>query len=182
MSQIIDPICPTDCSSSVPDVEFNECAPEINAGEITKLYVGAADADCFDEVTDLAEWTTRLDPATGDLKELTVYGEMPEAEANEQKISGDRFIVSQKNHSLVLDVDETNDTNYEFHRKLECNLYFKIWWETAGGKLYGGNCGVNVTLRSNFMTPKERTEIEKIMLTAKWSKKFSPERTDSPLI
>jgi len=116
-----------------------------------------------------------------DIVEMTVYGEMPEAEANELKISDDRYIVSQKNHTLTMEIDETNDTNYEFLRMLECNIKFKIWWETAGGKLYGGNCGVSTTLRANMLTPKERTDIEKIMVTAKWTSKYSPERCDSPL-
>lgn len=184
MSVLINPTCPTDCST-LPAVAFDTCAPELHWGEVTKLYVAAADADDFANVEDLAEWTTRLDQsavATGnEIRELTVIAELPEPEQAETPVSGDRTAVGVKNFSLNFDIDETNDTNYNFLLTLECNLSFKIWYETSDGMLYGGNEGILATLRANQIIPKERTELVKFVGVARWKSQTSPLRCVSPL-
>ena len=180
MSLPVTPTCPVDCSSIALSPSFSECAPETNVGEITKLYLQALDGACFDDVEDLAEWTADL--ASGDVVEFTVWGEMPEGEETEIPISGDRIAKGRTTFVLNLEVDETNNTNYEIARTLSgCTVKYNVWWETAGGKIYGGDCGVEATVMAKFITPKERTEIEKILINVKWRDRFLPERADSPM-
>jgi len=192
MSRPIVPTCPTDCASPIAYPEYSECAPETNVGEIIRLFVAPLDSDsghdggpCFEDVGDLPEWINRLydedDNPTGDVVASTVWGEMPEGEITEIPISGDRIARGRTQYVLNLEVDETNNTNYAFARVGSgCILRYLVWWETAGGKIYGGNCGVEATVMANFVTPKNRTELEKILVTVKWRDRFLPERTDSP--
>jgi len=192
MSQPVIPLCPTDCTSII-DVqpEFNECAPEVNVGEITRVFIAGLETTggydggpCFEDVEDLAEWADRLrtdDNPTGDVVAGVVKGEMPEGDENEIPISGDRVARGLTSYQLNLEIDETNNYNYAMARWLSgCVAKYRVWWETAGGKIYGGNCGVEATAMAKFVTPMERSEIEKIIVTVKWRSRFLPERTDSP--
>jgi hypothetical protein len=184
MSVLVLPVCPTDCSGSLESVLFDECAPEIHYGEIAKIYVSRADSADFANVEDLAEWTGRLDD-TGvdpdDIRTLIVIGELPEPEQTEIAISGDRQIVGYKTFTLTFDIDETNDVNYNFLLNTECNLKYKFWFETADGLLYGGNEGIEATIKLNPVIPRGRADVAKFMGTAKWKSKNSPLRCVSPM-
>ena len=184
MSVLSLPVCPSDCTG-LPAVAFDVCAPELHWGGVAKLYMAAADADSFTNVEDPAEWATRLSESatlTGDeIREATIMGDLPEPEQSEIPISGDRTAVGVKNFTLAFDIDETNDTNYLMLLNMECNLSFKIWYETSDGMLYGGNDGILATVRVNQIIPRERTELVKLTGTAKWKSQFSPLRVVSPL-
>lgn len=185
MSILILPTCPTDCSGSLPDVFFDECAPTIHYGEVAKIYVAKADAADFTNVDLIAEWTARLSDTadTADsIRTLIVIGELPEPEQSEIKISGDRTVVGFKQFTLPFEIDETNDVNYNVLLTYECNVKAKIWFETADGVLYGGNAGIEATIRMNNVIPRERTEVAKFMGTVKWQSQFSPLRAASPMV
>jgi hypothetical protein len=184
MSVLLNPTCPSDCTD-LPAIEKNLCAPEYHYGQIKTFYLAAADAADFTNVEDLAEWTTRLsdsDTITGDeIRELPVIAELPEPEQNEIATSWDRIAVGLKQFSIPFNVDETNDVNYNWLLTLECNLTFKLWYETFDGMLYGGNEGIVVTLRANQVIPLESTDLTKFVGTAKWKSQFSPLRCVSPM-
>lgn len=184
MSVLLPITCPTDCTSSLPPVDFNECAPEVHYGEISHLYIATADATCFTNVEQITEWTTRVSESemtANAIRDLVVMADLGEPEQTEQPISGDRTVVGFKSFTINIDVDETNDINYRFLMNLECNTKYKLWFETADGLLYGGNCGIEGTLRLNNIIPRDRTEIAKFSGTFKWKSQFSPYRSLSPL-
>ena len=117
MSVLIYPDCPTDCGGALPAVSFDDCAPAIHYGEVSKLYLANVEAADFTNVELLSEWTTRLtaDGTNADaIRELTVIGDLPEAERTEITISGDRTIAGVKNFTMNFEIDETNVTNYNF--------------------------------------------------------------------
>ena len=183
MSVLNLPTCPDDCAGSLPEVSFNECAPEVYFGEIAKIYVAKSDSADFLNVEDLAEWTTRLSQDSADadaIRELTVIAELPEPEVTEQTISSDRTIVGYRQFVINGEIDENNDVNYNFMLNLQCNLKHKIWYETADGILYGGNEGIQATIRAHEFIPRARTDVKKIMFNIKWKSKFSPLRCVSP--
>lgn len=185
MSVLVYPVCPTDCAGSLPSVLFDECAPELHYGEIEWLYVARADAADFVAVDVITEWTARLSDTSADadaIRTLHVIGELPEPEQTEINISGDRVINGYKTFNIPFEIDETNDTNYEFLLNTECNLKFKIWFATADGMLYGGNTGVEATIKLNPIIPRERTEVAKFMGTIKWKSVHSPLRCVSPIV
>ena len=60
-------------------------------------------------------------------------------------------------------------------------MTFKLWYETFDGMLYGGNEGIQATIRANQVIPRETTELVKFIGTAKWKAQFSPLRAVSPM-
>ncbi len=179
------PTCPTDCTGQIPSVLFSDCAPEFHSGQIRYLYFARADAADLTDVTNLPEWLSRLslDGTDADvIRRCTVIGEKPVPEKSELKVSDGRFYYMNKTHSVNFEIDETNETNYGLLLWLECNIRLKFWYETFGGKLYGGNTGELVSVTLDDQIPREATDIEKYIGTAKWEKKTHPLVCTSPMI
>lgn len=184
MSVLSYPTCPTDCLGSLPDPVFSECAPETGYGEVEYLYIAKADSDDLTNVEDLSEWTTKLGLAATDdnaIRKLTVLGDLPEPEVEEIARSGDRIVRGFKNFNFNFEIDEDGDENYEMLLSMECGLKYKMWLETADGMLFGGNEGIEATINVNYLIPRSRTELRKIVGVAKWKAIHSPLRSVSPM-
>jgi len=182
MSVLFVPPCATDCSGILADVSFNDCAPELHWGEVSKIYIVGSDFAGFTDVTDLAEWTANLsDTADNMIRTLIGLGDLPEPEITETPYSGDRVARGYKTFNLPFEIDETNEINYNFLLMTECGGNYKIWFETSDGILYGGNDGIDVSFRANLMIPRERTALVKFMSISTWKSLKSPFRCDSPL-
>ena len=183
MSLVI-PTCPTDCSSLVPEVSFNICAPNVNYGEIDFLYIGARDAGGLVDWTSLAEWLTRISNtsvAADAIRQIGVIGSKPAPTRESIEISGNRKVWSPATHTIAIAIDETNDENYEFLRTLECNGFYKMWY-SAGKYLYGGNDGIDVDqMFLDDIIPESRKELDKFIGAAEWEAQFHPERILNPL-
>lgn len=191
MSVLYVPPCPTTCSGAVADVSFSECAPTYHWGEVSKIYITESDFESvdnagnpgFSDVTSLTEWTDNLsDTADNKIRTLIVIGELPEAETTEVPASGDRIAIGYKTFNLNFVIDETNDTNYNFLLMSECGGKYLIWFETSDGLLFGGNLGIEVSLRLNYLIPRERTALQTIGGKATWKSTQSPFRCASPLV
>ena len=184
MSVIVLPDCPTTCAGVLGSVNFDDCAPEVHFGEISKLYLAVLDEvgqpfASQAEFDSLAHWATHIDEtstADGAIREFTVIGDQPEPEQTETYISGDRTIQGYKKFILNLEIDETNDTNYNFLLLSECGGKYKAWYATADGIVYGGYEGLEVSLKMNQVIPRERSTIVKIMVKVSWSSKTHPLR------
>lgn len=177
------PTCPEDCESTLPVVEFDECAPETNDGQIYKIYMTNI-GNPFTDVTDLAEWTPRLDnagAASDAIRTLHVIGSKPIPASEEREISLGRKVNSKKTHNIDFKIDETNGINHEFVRQLECGGQFLIWYETSGGLLFGGNDGIKVSMNVDMEIPEGETEFITLTGKAEWKAKFTEERALSPL-
>lgn len=187
MSIIVLPTCPTTCGGTLGAVDFDDCAPEVHFGEIAKLYLWVLDEVPFAsqaEFDSAAHWATHISDSgvtAGSIREFTVIGEMPEPEVTETPISGDRMISGFKKFSLNLEIDETNETNYNFLLLSECGGKYKACFETADGIIYGGYQGLEVSLKMNQVIPKERSGVVKIMTKVTWSSKTHPLRQISIL-
>jgi hypothetical protein len=183
MSVILLPDCPTDCTGILESVSFNDCAPEVHFGEIAKLYLWVDSATppfaSQAEYDSAAHWATHLNQsgvALDDIREFTVIGEMPEPEQTETPISGDRTVIGFKKFSVNLEIDETNETNYNFLLASECNGQYKANFETADGIIYGGYLGIDASVKMNQVIPRERTAVVKIMVKVTWTSKNHPFR------
>jgi hypothetical protein len=191
MSILYLPECPTTCSGALSEVSFNECAPEYHYGEVSKIYIAESNFESVDnagnpgfgDVTSLVEWNDNLsDTVDGKIRTLIVLGDLPEAESTEIATSGDRIAIGFKTFNLIFEVDETNETNYMFLLMSECGGKYLIWFETSDGLLFGGNAGIEVSLRLNYLIPRERTALQKIMGKATWKSLRSPLRANSPMV
>lgn len=178
------PSCPSNCSTSVPAVNFNNCAPEINNGNIQWIYftnVGYALTD----YADATEWTARRDQtntAANAIRTLRVNGDFPVPGKNEKEISGGRIIQGPKDFSINFDVDETNIENYQALRALECETGDKLFWfETRDGLLFGDNSGIKASILWDMLIPRAYGDIILYPGLIKWKSQFHPARTTSPI-
>ena len=178
------PTCPQDCTGNLPMVKFSKCAPIILLSEITKLYVGKNSIQPFMDWTTASEWTTRLSETATDanaIRPITVIGDKPAAAPIKKEISNGRTWTIGKDHTLNVKVDDVSDENYNFMRNSECGGQYRVWFETSGGMLYGGNEGIAVTLDLNDVLASGKDAIEELVGTATWRAQFHPERVKSPI-
>lgn len=190
-------VCATDCSTDLPVVAFDNCNPVINESEIIKIFLALTVALPFTAVTSATEWANRLSqtavvPASGAsatpaitaddlIRELTVIADKPAPTSNIREISNGRKKVTSKSHVINATIDETNADNHEFMRKLECGGRFKMWYQTKGGKLFGGVNGIEVDIDANMILNRGEGEIETQALSITWKSKFTEEFVVSPL-
>lgn len=176
--------CPTDCSTWLPAVEFDDCNPAVDFGEITHIYVTGLGHGLVDW-TDTAEWASRLDDTTmgtdTHIRTLIVKADKPPAESTEYEISNCRTFWGDKKHTVNFDIDETNITNYDFMRQLECGGQFTIWYGTPN-YMYGGTHGIDVGMSMNDNITRGCRELNLISGTVKWNAKHHPEKIENPLI
>lgn len=179
------PICPVGCASALPVVSFSECSPEVNLSEIQYVYVAKSVAADFTDWTVITEWTTRLSQTVvvGDdtIRTLTVIGDKPAPARTEKEISGGRKVSANKTHTLNFTIDETNEINHELLRMLECGGTFKIWYETQGGLLFGGNEGIEASIFLDMILGRGREEVASFAGVAEWKNRFTEERCVSPI-
>ena len=182
---VFNPTCPTDCTNTLPALDFNYCAPENIFGEIQKIYIAPGDATAFIDVEDLAEWTARLSNITlGDIniiRWMDVIASKDAPEYTELELSLDRKRLSYKTHKISFKADDVSQSNYDFMRQLECGGYFKIWYSVSGGKMFGGNDGILASITADFIIPETNDELATIQGMIEWKSKFSPEMTDDPM-
>lgn len=184
MSVLLYPTCPTDCSGLLPDPLFDNCAPELQYGEIEWLIIARADAAPFTNIEDLAEWTARQALANTNADAISIFhviADLPEPEVSEITISGDRTVRGEKTFTLPFTIDELNDSNYEAHLVIECGNQFLFWFVTADGHIYGGNEGILASMLTNLMIPRERAALVNILGKMTWKNKRSPLRGIYPL-
>lgn len=181
----MNPNCSTGCADvllALPEVLFDDCSPEVNAGEVETIYLGLR-GQGFTNWTSPAEWASRL-AATDNTKiiALTVIGDKPKPTANTKDISGGRKISLPKAHTLPFIIDETNATNHEFVRQLECGGNFQAWYATSGGLAFGGNDGIKAFAEADMVIPRARGENMVYDGSLSWEAKYTEERIVSPIV
>ena len=82
---------------------------------------------------------------------------------------------------INFDIDETNITNHDWLRQIECGGLFTIWF-AAGQYMYGGTHGVDVTIAGNVNLTRGCQDLNLITGTMKWQDKFTTEKIVNPLI
>lgn len=179
-----DIICDEDCESSLPTVKFSSCAPEINLAEIGRVFIAKANAAPFENWLSPVEWAARLIQTGGSddaIRTLTVIGDKPAPTGNTVPISGGRNYTGNKTHIVNFTIDETTQENHDFMRALECGGQFKVWYETLGGLLFGGNSGILADVVINMVLTRGVESLMTLEGTATWRSKFTEERGVSPI-
>jgi len=174
--------CPVGCLDDVPIISMDECNPATDFSEIDKLYVTQIDQD-LDDWTSAAEWIGRIDNSgtdTDDIREWWVSGELPDPERNITEIDNDREVSSRMKFQMTLQVFETNTTNYDAVRFIQCGTRFLIWY-SAGAYMYGGTDGIEASIIASHQITKGSREINVIQLLISWEADHNPERIDNPL-
>lgn len=175
--------CPTGCQNDVPAISMDECNPEVDFSEVDKIYVCAINNPLADW-TDAAEWATRIDNSgtdASDIREFWVSGELPEPERTNTEIDNERDVWSPMKFTMPLQVFETNLTNYDAVRFLQCGGEYLLWY-SAGENMYGGTDGIEVNIKASHIITKGAKEINYIALEVTWDAKHNPERITNPLV
>lgn len=179
------PTCPTDCTSALAPVNFSKCAPEIVLSEIRRIFIAKANAAAFTDWQLATEWTTRIsetDITDADtIRAITVIGDKPAPAPVTKEVSNGRSIVIGKDHTVNYTIDDISEENYEFMRTLECGGQYRVWYETEGGYIYGGNSGILATITGDDILNRGRDEIETINGVVSWRAKHHPDRILSPI-
>jgi hypothetical protein len=179
------PTCSGSCDADLPPTNFSTCSPVVPFSEIQRIFMAKSSAEAFTDWTQASEWTTRISQTSvsGDdyIRVLTVIADKPQAASVVREISNGRRIVVGKDHTINFTIDDVSDENYEFMRALECGGQFRIWYETAGGYMYGGNEGQLINIDAGDVLNRGREETETIAGTMTWRAKFHPERVASPI-
>ncbi len=178
----VNPTCPANCLGLLPNVEFSDCAPDINNAQIRNIYIANVGYPMADW-NDPAEWAARFNQFGGSansIRKLTVIADKPKPEQTEKKISHDRTILGKKGHSINVEIDETNLTNYEMMRTLECGKQYLFWYEDETN-LYGGTDGIKASINLDHIIDKDSQAIQLLSGAIKWTSQFHPERITSPI-
>ena len=176
--------CPNSCETALPEVKFSKCSPNIVLSEIVRIFVGKQTTQPFNNWKDASEWTQRLSETANTanaIRPLTVIADKPAGSPVVKEISNGRKYNLRKEFTINIEIDDVSEENYEFMRVTQCGGEYKLWFETAGGRIYGGNEGIDASLVLDNVLGRGKDEIEKITGTASWSDKFSPEMALSPI-
>lgn len=179
------PTCAENCDFTLPVVQFDDCAPKVVYSEIRRIFLAKKAAAPFSNWLSATEWLARMSQTstTGNdyIRPLTVIGDKPAPADVIKEISNGRRVVIGKDHTINFTIDDVSQANYDFMRGLECGGEFRLWYETEGGFIYGGNEGIVIRLTINDVLNRGRDEIETLVGVITWRSKFSPERGVSPI-
>jgi len=179
--------CPTDCNDLVlPAIEVNQlCIPELRESEVCGIYFLPAGATGPADWTQAADWTAVIDNTdvlNANVKYLVVEGDVPEPEFSTQRVSRGRSVDGIKTYTLNATIKATTDLHYLFIKALQCgNADFKIWYETLGGRLFGGQNGIELTLvRASAPLDRGADGFERFEIVLQYRAYCEPERIENP--
>lgn len=180
-------VCPTGCVTALdalPIFSFSDCAPKINGAEIRYIYIGLP-GNPFADVTSGTEWAARLlttNATATKLVRMTVLADKPKPGGTAKDISGGRKVVLTKDHVINATVDETSQANHDAFRKMECGgTTLPIWYQTAGGQMFGGNGGITVSITPDMVISRAIGDSIVWDLAITWKARFTEEMTVSPI-
>lgn len=183
MTSCVDITCPEGCGVALPPSKFNICNPEGAFGQISELFITNLGYPLTDE-NDASEWLLRMALADSDpakIWRILVVGSKPESESTEVEMSYGRTISGTENHTLDIRIDEVNQENYDFARAFDCNRRVKIWYKAYNGDAYGGNKGIDVSMKFKHVIPEGTQDLQTLVSHPKWKSKFAPCRFIHPL-
>lgn len=176
-------VCQEGCGIALPATKFNICTPEGAFGQISELFITNIGYPLTDE-NDANEWLTRMalpDNDPSKIWRILVIGDKPASESQEVEMSYGRIINGTENHSLNVRIDEVNQENYDFARAFDCNKRVKLWYKAYNGDAYGGNQGIDVSMKFKHVIPEGTGDLQTLVSTPKWKAKIQPCRFVHPL-
>ena len=169
---------------ALPEIKADFCSPNLNFGEIDKIYLGN-NGNPFTDWSDLNEWNTRIDNAdvadATKIRMLHVIGDKPATEKNKVDFSQGRSVYTEPVHTINIRIDETGDENYALIQWLEENAGQTVaMWYQAGKYIYGGNEGIPTTLTLDDIIPESDEELNTFSGSASFEGKH-PDRILNPM-
>ena len=161
---------PTCGTETLPSINFDFCQPEIRESEIRRIFIAKVMAEPFTDWSDVAEWMARLSPDSDSdnaIRELWVIADKPLPNNTVKEISMQRKVIVLKEHALNITVDEVSQTNHDFITEIDGKFY-KIWYETQGGLMFGGNTGIVAQVFADMVLVRGAGNIMIYNIVATW--------------
>ena len=175
------PVCGDE---DMPAVDFNLCAPDIRLSEIRRIFISKIGAAPFVDWTVAGEWNERMSPTSNDInavRVLTVIGNKDIPTSTRVRLSMNRNKTVRKEHTVNATIDDVSETNHEFIRQMNGGRNFKMWYETEGGFMFGGNNGIAAHIDADMVLARGRDEIMTYVLEAWWQNVRTEDRCLSPI-
>ena len=140
-------------------------------------------AEPFTDWSDVAEWMARLSPDSDSdnaIRELWVIADKPLPNNTVKEISMQRKVIVLKEHALNITVDEVSQTNHDFITEIDGKFY-KIWYETQGGLMFGGNTGIVAQVFADMVLVRGAGNIMIYNIVATWRNLELESMIDSPI-
>lgn len=178
-------VCPTNCGTSLPPVQFDPCTFDWRTSAIDQIAITQPDATPFTAVEDETEWAARLDQTVltaGKIRLLHGVGTV-NAPADVVITKGQKTRITKRNRSITFTINEMNDKNYDFVRAIECGgQRFQLWYFSNDGvDGFGGVAGIPVSATGTFVYGPNDGDILEATITFTWSALQSPPRFVSPI-
>lgn len=162
------------CTYTLPAVSINDNCQTVKKGQIYKLYfTRPTSADVLTDVTDPDEWATRLDqdaaiPGSGaaKIRELSGIGSTDAGDVTDIEIALDQVYSIPGNKTInfrVLDLTAENLAACIALRDAGTTQQ-KVWF-VADDLIYGGDAGINGSMRADIVIPEGRTELQYWQIT-----------------
>lgn len=162
------------CTYTLPAVSINDTCQTIKKGQIYKLFfTRPTSADVLADFTDPAEWTTRLDqddaiPVSGaaKIRELSGIGSTDAGDVTDIDIPMDQIYSIPGNKVINFRVYDLTAANLAACITLRDagTTQQKIWF-VADDLIYGGNSGINGSMRADIVIPEGRTDLQYWQIT-----------------
>lgn len=186
------PTCAEDCEDFVmPAVKSDYCpnSMRLELAEIKRIFITIHDDENPGEAlggpadwTSAASWATAIDQTTaGKVRSLHGVGDLPDPEDTTVTVHDNQQVVIERRRTLNFDVMDINTLNHEAMRKLQCGGSGRLWYESRGGYLYGGQNGIGI----NIIPPtsphaRGADSFKAIKFVFRWNSICDPERIPSP--
>jgi hypothetical protein len=127
--------------------------------------------DDLTDVTDTAEWDTRISnttalpspPTLAPVRYLYGIGELPLPERTEVTLSLGRKTYTPSKHTITFNVDDTGTTNATFLNTIQETPQTYAAWFVVDGQLYGGDGGIQTSFTANGrLIPVSNEEVQTI--------------------
>lgn len=166
------------CTYILPAVSFNDDCQTIKKGQIYYLFMTRPTAaDVLTDVEELTEWTTRIDqddviPSSGaaKIRHLRGIGSLAAGETTDIAAPLDQIYSVPGNKTLTFRVHDLTAANLAAIIALRDagTTQQKIWFQ-ADDLLFGGNDGINGSMKADIVIPEGRTDLQygEIIFTTK---------------
>lgn len=189
-------VCPAVCDDTLvlPAIDANQdcIAIEYKKSQIcgivfqpTTAVAPAVPPSDPTDWTSAAEWATLIDNTTTDNsthKYLVGIGGLPAPEKAEIELPKNKVRALDRTYTITFSVRNLTDNHYEFFKALQCGTTsFKFWYETVGGRFFGGDEGIVPSkVDVDFPLSEGVDDYEEAVLLLSFEACGDPPRTDSP--
>lgn len=158
------------CTTTLPAVSFDDGCPTIKRGQVYKIYTTrASTVDELTDVTDLAEWTDRIDmsAAVSDaetpcaIREWSGIGAWGEGEVTDIDIPLDGIYSLPGNKVLTFKIYDLTEINSAAFVAMRAARSFKMkLWSAQDDTIWGGDPGIDGYMRADLIVPEGRAELQ----------------------